>query len=192
MKTEWKRQAVYKDEGNCSYNSSLFLFTLIVLKMLYSQKLSQNVRAKKDNVTYLNIMVVGMPGFGKTSFIRTFCEALKQDMIQGTYKESKHKALKGPVQSTEELYTISMHIEQDGKRIALTFIDTPGLTSSPTVADQLKYITKYVDHQFARTLAEVRGKKSFQVIITYLLFRNPKLDVMPRHLIHTSMLVFTF
>ncbi|CAO3696296.1 hypothetical protein G6F70_005189 [Rhizopus microsporus] len=122
--------------------------------MLYSQKLSQNVRAKKDNVTYLNIMVVGMPGFGKTSFIRTFCEALKQDMIQGTYKESKHKALKGPVQSTEELYTISMHIEQDGKRIALTFIDTPGLTSSPTVADQLKYITKYVDHQFARTLAE--------------------------------------
>ncbi|KAG1429499.1 hypothetical protein G6F57_023130 [Rhizopus arrhizus] len=75
-------------------------------------------------------------------------------MIQGTYKESKHKALKGPVQSTEELYTISMHIEQDGKRIALTFIDTPGLTSSPTVADQLKYITKYVDHQFARTLAE--------------------------------------
>ncbi|ORE08232.1 cell division/GTP binding protein [Rhizopus microsporus var. microsporus] len=122
--------------------------------MLYSQKLSQNARAKKDNVTYLNIMVVGMSDFGKTSFIRTFCEALKQDMIQGTYKESKHKALKGPVQLTEELYTISMQIEQDGKRIALTFIDTPGLTSSPTVADQLKYITKYVDHQFARTLAE--------------------------------------
>ncbi|KAG1383392.1 hypothetical protein G6F61_001412 [Rhizopus arrhizus] len=45
-----------------------------------------------------------------------------------------------------------MHIEENGKRTALTFIDTPGL-SSP-VFQQLQSLTSYIDSQYSRTLAE--------------------------------------
>ena len=121
--------------------------------MLYSQKLSQNSHSKKESITSFNIMIVGATGSGKTSFIRTFCEFLKQDIIQGTYKETGNKALKSSLQSTKEIYTTSMHIEENGKRTALTFIDTPGL-SSP-VFQQLQSLTSYIDSQYSRTLAEV-------------------------------------
>ncbi|KAG1055926.1 hypothetical protein G6F43_002142 [Rhizopus delemar] len=120
--------------------------------MLYSQKLSQNSYSKKESITSFNIMIVGATGSGKTSFIRTFCEFLKQDIIQGTYKETGNKALKNSLQSTEEIYTTSMHIEENGKRTALTFIDTPGI-SSPVI-QQLQSLTSYIDSQYFRTLAE--------------------------------------
>jgi cell division control protein 11 len=123
--------------------------------MLYSQKISYHSRSKKDAVSYLNVIVVGAAGSGKTCFIRTLYEALRQDMIQGTFKESKHKSLKGCVEPTEEMYTISMHIEDGGRRTALTLTDTPGFTSNSQLVEQLKSITQHIDSQFARTLAEV-------------------------------------
>ncbi|EIE78995.1 hypothetical protein G6F46_010000 [Rhizopus delemar] len=122
--------------------------------MLYSQKISHHSRSKKDAVSYLNVIVVGAAGSGKTCFIRTLYEALRQDMIQGTFKESKHKSLKGCVEPTEEMYTISMQIEDGGRRTALTLTDTPGFTSNSQLVEQLKAITQHIDSQFARTLAE--------------------------------------
>lgn len=121
----------------------------------YSQKLSGGSRSRKDPVSYLNIMVVGSAGLGKTAFVRTFCETLKQDVIQGSYRESKFMVLNEPLRTTRELYTVSMHIQERGQRTALTLIDTPGFTSGSAIEHQLKYISKYIDYQFERTLAEV-------------------------------------
>lgn len=119
----------------------------------YSQKLPG--KSRKDNVSYLNIMVLGSAGSGKTAFVRTFCETLKNDIIPGSYRESIGKVLHQPLKSTRELYTVSMHVEEDnGQRTALTFIDTPGFTPGPTVDQQIRYIAKYIDYQFERTLAE--------------------------------------
>ncbi|GAA5797541.1 Septin-domain-containing protein [Helicostylum pulchrum] len=120
----------------------------------YSQKLSGSSRSRKDPVSYLNIMVVGSAGLGKTAFVRTFCETLKQDVIQGSYRESKFMVLNEPLRTTRELYTVSMHIQERGRRTALTLIDTPGFTSGSAIEHQLKYISKYIDYQFERTLAE--------------------------------------
>ncbi|KAI8639463.1 Septin-domain-containing protein [Parasitella parasitica] len=117
----------------------------------YSHKLS---KSRKDTLSYLNVMVVGSVGSGKTAFVRTFCETLKHDVIQGTLKESKPMVLKDPLRSTDELYTVSMHIEENGQRTALTIIDTPGFTSGHAIDHQLRYIAKYIDYQFERTLAE--------------------------------------
>ncbi|CEP17675.1 hypothetical protein [Parasitella parasitica] len=117
----------------------------------YSHKLS---KSRKDTLSYLNVMVVGSVGSGKTAFVRTFCETLKHDVIQGSFKESKPMVLKDPLRSTDELYTVSMHIEENGQRTALTIIDTPGFTSGHAVDHQLRYIAKYIDYQFERTLAE--------------------------------------
>jgi cell division control protein 11 len=128
----------------------------------YSQKLSghsRSTRSRKDPVSYLNIMVVGTIGSGKTAFIRTFCETLKHDIIQGSYKESQPMVMNEPLQPTRELYTVSMHIEERGQRTAVTLIDTPGFTSGFSVDHQIRYIAKYIDYQFERTLAEVINKQ---------------------------------
>ncbi|KAF1800753.1 Septin-domain-containing protein [Mucor lusitanicus] len=117
----------------------------------YSHKLS---KSRKDTLSYLNVMVVGSIGSGKTAFVRTFCETLKHDVIQGSFKESKPMVLKDPLRPTDELYTVSMHIEENGQRTALTIIDTPGFTTGYAVDHQLRYIAKYIDYQFERTLAE--------------------------------------
>jgi cell division control protein 11 len=63
--------------------------------------------------------------------------------------------LNEPLRTTRELYTVSMHIQEQGQRTALTLIDTPGFTSGSAIEHQLKYISKYIDYQFERTLAEV-------------------------------------
>lgn len=123
----------------------------------YSHKLS---KSRKDTLSYLNVMVVGSIGSGKTAFVRTFCETLKHDVIQGSFKESKPMVLKDPLRPTDELYTVSMHIEENGQRTALTIIDTPGFTTGYAVDHQLRYIAKYIDYQFERTLAEVSSSSS--------------------------------
>lgn len=136
----------------------------------YNQKLSgshsrsKSTRSRKDPVSYLNIMVVGSIGSGKTAFVRTFCETLKHDIIQGSYKESKPMVMKEPLQSTRELYKVSMHIEDNGQRTALTLIDTPGFTSGLAIDHQIRYIAKYIDYQFERTLAEVNKQTNATLI----------------------------
>lgn len=131
----------------------------------YSQKLSGNSRSRKDPVSYLNIMVVGSAGSGKTAFVRTFCETLTHDVIQGSYRESKSMVLNDPLQPTKELYTVSMHIQDHGRRTALTLIDTPGFTTGADVDHQVRYIAKYIDYQFERTLAEVNVFKFHSIAL---------------------------
>ncbi|KAI8344886.1 Septin-type guanine nucleotide-binding (G) domain-containing protein [Choanephora cucurbitarum] len=115
---------------------------------------AKRTRPKKDTTIYMNVMVVGASGSGKTAFVRTFCETLKDEVIKGSFQESKPMILKGPIESTECLYTVSMEIQREDERIALTLIDTPGFTSGFTIDHHLSYIAKYIDYQFARTLAE--------------------------------------
>ncbi|KAI9023755.1 Septin-domain-containing protein [Phycomyces nitens] len=120
----------------------------------YSQKLTGQVRSRKDPMSYLNVILVGPTSSGKTAFMRTLCERMKHNIIRGTFKESKPMVLKDPIRPTEELYSVSMHIEEHGQRTALTLVDTPGFTTGFSVDHQLRYIAKYIDHQFELTLAE--------------------------------------
>ncbi|OAD70198.1 hypothetical protein PHYBLDRAFT_115453 [Phycomyces blakesleeanus NRRL 1555(-)] len=105
-------------------------------------------------MSYLNVILVGPTSSGKTAFMRTLCERMKHNIIQGTFRESKPMVLKEPIRPTEELYSVSMHIEEHGQRTALTLVDTPGFTTGFSVDHQLRYIAKYIDHQFELTLAE--------------------------------------
>ncbi|KAI8137945.1 Septin-domain-containing protein, partial [Fennellomyces sp. T-0311] len=111
-------------------------------------------RSRKEPISYLNIMVVGHAGTGKTMFVRTLCERLKCNMIQGTLKESRPMVLKEPLRATEDLYSVSMHVEENGERTSFTLIDTPGFDEGLAIDHQLRYISKYIDHQFERTLIE--------------------------------------
>ncbi|RCI06702.1 hypothetical protein CU098_009052 [Rhizopus stolonifer] len=125
-----------------------------MLYNVYSEKMSIRTKSKKDPISYFNIMVVGASGSGKTAFVRTLCETLKNEVIEGSYKESKPMALKNSLEPTEGLYTVSMQIEKEGQRTALTVIDTPGFAAGFAIDHHLSYIAKYIDYQFARTLTE--------------------------------------
>ncbi|KAI7886947.1 cell division/GTP binding protein [Lichtheimia hyalospora FSU 10163] len=125
-----------------------------MLYSAYSQKISSPARSRKEPVSYLNIMVVGQAGTGKTAFVRTLCESLKHNIIQGTLKESKPMVLKDVLRPTDDLYTVSMHVEEEGERTSLTVIDTPGFDQSIDIEQQLRYVCTYIDHQYERTLIE--------------------------------------
>ncbi|KAI8391685.1 Septin-type guanine nucleotide-binding (G) domain-containing protein, partial [Radiomyces spectabilis] len=125
--------------------------------------------SRKEPASYLNIMVVGPSGSGKTVFVRTLCERMKQNIVPNTYKESKPMVLKEPLRNTEELYSVSMHIEENGQRTALTIIDTPGFSNSFTFDHQLRYIAKYIDHQFECTLVEeTKVKRDAKAVDTHI------------------------
>ena len=162
----------------------------------YSQKLSgqRTSRSRKDPISYFNIMVVGHAGTGKTMFIRTLCERLKPSIVQGTLKESRPMALKEQLRATEDLYSVSMHVEENGERTSFTLIDTPGFDEGLAIDHQLRYIAKYIDHQFERTLIEVihHDYITYQSrMLTHGLIRRAKFDATPKHSTPRSMRVCT-
>lgn len=83
--------------------------------MLYDAYSHKLLKLRKNTLSHLNIMIVGSVGSGKTTFVRTFCETLKHDVIQGSFRESKPMVLKNSLHPTDELYTVSMYIEENGQ-----------------------------------------------------------------------------
>ncbi|KAI9243825.1 Septin-domain-containing protein [Phascolomyces articulosus] len=142
----------------------------------YSQRLSgqQTARSRKESVPHLNVMVVGKAGAGKTMFVRTLCERLKCNIIQGTFKESKSMALKEQLRATEDFYSVSMYVEENGERISFTLIDTPGFDDGLAIDHQLNFVAKYIDYQFELTLIEEtkvkRDTKAFDTHIHACLY----------------------
>jgi cell division control protein 11 len=86
--------------------------------------------------------------------------------------------LQGPIEKTNQPYTISREIHVDNKeRIVLTLIDTPGFSAEYLVDKQLHDIIKYIEHQFDLTLAEVIIFNILSnICLSYLSIfdRNPK------------------
>lgn len=132
-------------------------------------------RSRKNAVSNFNVMVVGFSGVGKTSFVRTLLETLLLDeQVEDTPSKKRRDSfmsensslfvheeqqLQGPIEKTLTPYTISREIEVDKERLVLTIIDTPGFQQEYLVDKQLHDITKYIEHQFDLTLAEVFNKK---------------------------------
>lgn len=126
-------------------------------------------RSRKNAVTHFNIMVVGFSGVGKTCFVRTLLETLAVEeetplkkrrdsfMSENSNVIMHEEQLQGPIEKTLTPYTISREIEVDRERLVLTVIDTPGFHQEYLVDKQLHDITKYIEHQFDLTLAEVNN-----------------------------------
>ncbi|KAI7861972.1 Septin-domain-containing protein, partial [Spinellus fusiger] len=135
----------------------------------YSQKTTGQNRSRREPMSYLNIILVGPLGCGKTAFLRTLCESMKNNIIQGTYKESKSMALKEPLSHTQEFYSVSMHIEENGERTAFTIIDTPGFMAGYAMEHQLRYMVDYIDHQYQLTFAEEKKiKRNARALDTHI------------------------
>ncbi|CAG8505864.1 4434_t:CDS:10 [Diversispora eburnea] len=99
----------------------------------------QRFNKTKRTPYVLNIMVVGESGLGKTTFMNTlFNTPLKEEIYP-----------KNP-QSTQTVEISPVHYElvEDGVKLNLTVVDTPGFGDQLNRENNLDPIVEYIDNQF--------------------------------------------
>ncbi|GAA5912720.1 hypothetical protein JCM6882_005770 [Rhodosporidiobolus microsporus] len=94
------------------------------------------------------LMVVGQSGTGRTTFVNTLCES---DVLT-------HKELPAPEQAHLEdgirINPVNVELEEDGVRISLTVVDTPGFGDQIDNEFTFGEIMGYLERQYDDILAE--------------------------------------
>ncbi|KAJ1965084.1 Cell division control protein 11 [Dipsacomyces acuminosporus] len=104
-----------------------------------------------------NIMLVGESGLGRTTFLNTLCERVV--VVPGEKENPEQAHIAEPMQFKH--YTVDM--EEDGMKIVLNIIDTPGFGDGIDNENCFTQIQDYLEAQFDDVLAEENRIK-----------RNPK------------------
>ncbi|RHZ81337.1 hypothetical protein Glove_121g66 [Diversispora epigaea] len=137
-----------------------------------SAKMSRSSRRRKHAVSQLNLMVVGFRSLGKTSFIRmlfdTLCvrkNAKEEAKLPECLFQSAETAQDAETARTKELYSFTLDVEEEGEKISLTLVDSPGFVRDNELRldVQVTEALRYIEAQFDHTLAEETKVK-----------RNPK------------------
>ncbi|KAJ1721451.1 Cell division control protein 11 [Coemansia erecta] len=95
-----------------------------------------------------NVMLVGESGLGRTTFLNTLCERMVVSKAEKTNTEQAHIA--EPMQFKH--HTVEM--EEDGMKIILNIIDTPGFGDGIDNENCFMQIQEYLESQFDEVLAE--------------------------------------
>ncbi|CAG8441674.1 2755_t:CDS:2 [Diversispora eburnea] len=137
-----------------------------------SAKMSRSSRRRKHAISQLNLMVVGFQSLGKTSFIRmlfdTLCvrkNAKEETKLPECLFQSAETAQDAETARTKELYSFTLDVEEEGEKISLTLVDSPGFVRDNELRldVQVTEALRYIEAQFDHTLAEETKVK-----------RNPK------------------
>ncbi|CAG8631407.1 290_t:CDS:2 [Acaulospora morrowiae] len=137
-----------------------------------SANMSRGSRRRKHAVSQLNIMVVGFSSLGKTSFIRMLYNTLcvreyskEKTELPASLFQSSETAQDAAASSTQELYSFTLDVEEEGEKISLTLVDSPGFVRDNELRldVQVTEALRYIESQFDHTLAEETKVK-----------RNPK------------------
>ncbi|PVU92549.1 hypothetical protein BB559_003688 [Furculomyces boomerangus] len=122
----------------------------------YSRPSSHRYKNAKRGLPF-NIMLVGSSGLGRRTFLNTLCERAVVVPEESENFDTAHIAEPMKIQN----YTVD--IEEDGLRILLNVIDTPGFGDGIDNSDSFKEIQDYLEYQFDEVLEEENRIK-----------RNPK------------------
>lgn len=95
----------------------------------------------------LNVMVVGESGLGKTTLLSTLFET----RLQGTENQIPARA-DGDLKSTVEIKPFTADLEENGVKLRLTVIDTPGFGDYVNNSTSWKPIVDEIDGRFDRYL----------------------------------------
>ncbi|RIA92941.1 Septin-type guanine nucleotide-binding (G) domain-containing protein [Glomus cerebriforme] len=134
--------------------------------------MSPRSRRRKHAVSQLNLMVVGFRSLGKTSFIRMLFETLairknskEEPELPASLFQSAESVRDAEEARTKELYSFTLDIEEEGEKISLTLVDSPGFVKDNELRldVQVTEALRYIEAQFDHTLAEETKVK-----------RNPK------------------
>ncbi|KAG6813134.1 hypothetical protein H0H92_013758 [Tricholoma furcatifolium] len=105
-------------------------------------------RGSKIKGIQFTLMVVGTSGTGRTTFVNTLCE---QEVLS-------HKPIGDPnyanVEDTVAIKPVTVELEEDGVRISLTVVDTPGFGNGIDNEHAFQDIVEYLERQFDDILAE--------------------------------------
>ncbi|KAJ7141294.1 Septin-domain-containing protein [Mycena epipterygia] len=105
-------------------------------------------RGNKVKGVQFTVMVVGASGNGRTTFVNTLCES----------EVLAHKILDTPDNAHAEekvrIKPVSVELEEEGVRIALTIVDTPGFGDNIDNEFAFQEIVNYLERQYDDILAE--------------------------------------
>jgi len=134
---------------------------------------SRSSRRRKHAISQLNIMVVGFRSLGKTSFIRMLFDTLsirrnskEEPVLPASLFQSAESVRAAEEARTKELYSFTLDIDEEGEKISLTLVDTPGfvrdneLRLDVQVTDALRYIEAQFDHTLAEETKVKRNPKA--------------------------------
>ncbi|KAJ2714758.1 Cell division control protein 11 [Coemansia spiralis] len=95
-----------------------------------------------------NLMLVGEPGLGRTTFLNTLCERVIVQPAEAPNPEQAHIA--EPMKFKH--YAVDM--EEDGMKIMLNIVDTPGFGNGTDSEACFNQIQEYIEAQYDEVLAE--------------------------------------
>ncbi|KAI9343778.1 Septin-type guanine nucleotide-binding (G) domain-containing protein [Zopfochytrium polystomum] len=116
-------------------------------------------RIKKDKGLTFTIMVVGPSGCGKSTFINTLCES------EVLPKKDHGNAEKAALEKTVAIVPTAVEMEEDGVKLSLTVVDTPGFGDNINNEGSFDEILTYIEQQYDSILAEesrIKRKPKFQ------------------------------
>ncbi|OMJ26224.1 Septin-like protein [Smittium culicis] len=122
----------------------------------YTRPSSHRYKNAKRGLPF-NVLLVGASGLGRRTFLNTLCE--RQVVVQEDVENLDAAHISEPMKI--QTYTVDM--EEDGMRILLNIIDTPGFGDGIDNSGSFKEIQDYLEYQFDEVLEEENRIK-----------RNPK------------------
>ncbi|GAA5970701.1 hypothetical protein JCM8115_006001 [Rhodotorula mucilaginosa] len=96
----------------------------------------------------LTIMVVGQSGTGRTTFVNTLCEQPVLEHKQRVPPEQAH------IETGIRINPVTVELEEDGMRISLTVVDTPGFGDQIDNDFTFGEIMGYIERQYDEILGE--------------------------------------
>jgi len=94
------------------------------------------------------VMVVGGSGTGRTTFVNTLCESEVLNHKDSDIAETAH------MEQGIKIKPANVELEEDGIRIALTIVDTPGFGDNIDNEYSFQEIVGYLERQYDDILAE--------------------------------------
>ncbi|PVV04834.1 hypothetical protein BB560_000654 [Smittium megazygosporum] len=123
----------------------------------YTRASSHRYKSAKKGVPF-NVMLVGASGLGRRTFLNTLCE---RPIVNTEINEGEN--LESGVVEPMKIQNYTVDLEEDGMRIMLNVVDTPGFGDGIDNSDVFKEIQDYLEYQFDEVLEEENRIK-----------RNPK------------------
>ncbi|KAK7064444.1 Septin spn3 [Favolaschia claudopus] len=105
-------------------------------------------RGNKVKGVQFTLMVVGASGTGRTTFVNTLCESEVLAHKVSDEPESAH------IEAGIKIKPVHVELEEDGVRIALTIVDTPGFGDNIDNEFAFQEIVGYLERQYDDILAE--------------------------------------
>ncbi|KAI9206886.1 Septin-type guanine nucleotide-binding (G) domain-containing protein [Polychytrium aggregatum] len=94
------------------------------------------------------IMIVGCSGLGKSTFINTLCESPVFQKKDNSFPD------KAAIEKTLSITPVTVDMEEDGLKLSLTVVDTPGFGDNIDNETSFDGILNYIEQQYDTILAE--------------------------------------